>query len=176
MSDTRVLKQLFSAYANSQVTVETIAVYDRLLSDIPPTDLQTVIDQCVAECKFLPTVAEIRERWHALTRTIGVPTATEAWGEVQAEIRRVGYIGTPTFANFFTTQVVKMIGWRDLCASENVIADRAHFMKMYDQLIERGEQVNRLLPQALTMAQGRVGTSGMKRIGDVLKLPEMRSR
>lgn len=156
MSDTRVLRQLFSAYANAQVTVETIAVYDRLLSDIPAADLQTVIDQCIADCKFLPTVAEIRERWHMLIRTIGIASAAEAWGEVQAEIRRVGYVGTPYFANSITAQVVKQLGWRDLCASENVVADRAHFMRMYDQMVERSEQAQKLLPQAKEMAQERI--------------------
>jgi hypothetical protein len=170
MSDTRILKQLFSAYANSQVTIETIAVYDRLLADIPPGDLQTVIDQAIAECKFLPTVAEIRERWHALTRTIALPAASEAWGDVQAEIRRIGYVGSPNFANGITAQVVKQMGWRELCASENVIADRAHFMKMYDQMIERGEQVNKLLPQSLAMAEER---TGLQHISKFLPKPKV---
>lgn len=157
MSTTSIIRQLLSAYPNSQATVETVAVYDRLLSDIPPGDLQTVVDQCLATCKFLPTIAEIRDRWHALTRTLCQPTATDGWDEVQREIRRVGYIGTPYFANAITARVVKAMNWRDLCASENVIADRAHFMRMYEQLAERGEQVQRLLPQALAMAERHNG-------------------
>lgn len=159
MTNMTILKQLAAAYANTEVTMPTIAVYDRLLADIPPDDLQTVVDQCLAECKFLPTIAEIRERYHALTRKLGQPSASEAWGEVTQQIRAVGYIGTPTFANPVTAQVVKMMGWRDLCLGENMVADRAHFMKMYDQVVERGDQVQKLLPQSVAMAERYIGTS-----------------
>lgn len=153
----KILKQLFSAYANAQVTVETIAVYDRLLSDIPPADLQTVVDQCIATCKFLPTVAELRDEWHKLTVCLGTPTATEAWADVIKQIRQVGHTGKPEFASPVTAQVVRAMGWRDLCMSENVVADRAHFLRMYEQLVERGDTVQKLLPQALDMAERRIG-------------------
>lgn len=167
MSQISILRQLVAAYPNSQATVETIAVYDRLLSDIPPDDLQTVVDQSIAECKFLPTVAELRERFHALTRTLGQPSASEAWGDVMAQIRAVGYIGTPYFANDVTAQVVRHLGWRDLCASENAVADRAHFMRMYDQLVERGNAVHKLLPQAREMAERRI-IGGLQHISGYL--------
>lgn len=169
MTESSILRQLFSAYPNSQATVETIAVYDRLLGDISPADLQTVVDQAVAECKFLPTVAELRERYHALTRTLGTPSAAEAWGDVQAQIRAVGYVGVPYFASDLTARVVKMMGWRELCASENVVADRAHFMRMYEQMAARADQVQKLLPQSVDMARRHLG--GMTHISAYLPAP-----
>lgn len=165
-----ILNQLFSAYPHAQITEGTVAVYLRLLADIPPGELQTVVDQCIASGKFLPTVAEIRDKWHALTRTLCQPTATDGWDEVQRQIRSVGHIGLPTFDNPITARVVKAMGWRDLCASENVIADRAHFMRMYEQLAERGEQVQRLLPQALAMAERHNG--GLTHISAYLPKPK----
>ena len=51
-----ILRQLVSAYPHAQPTLETIAVYDRLLRHIPAAELQVVIDQCIVECKFFPTV------------------------------------------------------------------------------------------------------------------------
>jgi len=168
MSDTRILRQLFSAYANAQVTVETIAVYDRLLADIPPHELQTVVDQAIAECKFLPTVAELRERYHTLSRTLGQLTATDAWGQVKAEIRRIGSWGTPTFADPVVAKVVRNMGWNELCMSESPEGvDRAQFTKMYNELVERGEQVQKLLPQARDMAERRLGT-GLQHISGYL--------
>lgn len=153
MSITPIIRQLFSTYPNTQVTVQTVAQYDRLLSDIPPDELQTVVDQAIAECKFLPTIAELRERWHNLTRGLGQPSPAEGWDEVMRQVRAVGYIGTPEFANPITARVVKAMGWRELCASENVVADRAHFMRMYEQLQARTEQLQKLLPQSVDMAQ-----------------------
>ncbi len=168
MSDTRILRQLFSAYANAQVTVETIAVYDRLLADIPPGELQTVVDQAIAECKFLPTVAELRERYHTLTRTLAQLTATDAWGQVKAEIRRIGSWGTPTFADPVIAKVVRNMGWNELCMSEAPEGvDRAQFERAYNEIVNRGEQVQKLLPQARDMAERRLGT-GLQHIAGYL--------
>lgn len=168
MSDTSILRQLFAAYPHSQATMQTIAVYDRLLCDIAPADLQTVVDQCVAECKFLPTVAEIRERYHNLTRTIGGLTAGEAWGLVKGEIRRVGSWGLPNFENPTIAQVVKNMGWLELCTSESPEGvDRAQFERAYNALVERGEQMQKLLPQARELAVAR--NDNMKRIGDIVQ-------
>lgn len=174
MSDTRILRQLFSAYANAQVTVETIAIYDRLLSDIPPAELETVVYQCIAECKFLPTVAEIRERYHALTRTLGQLSATDAWGEVKREIRRIGSWGTPQFDDPVVAKVVRNMGWRELCMSESPEGvDRAQFERAYNEIIARGEQMHKLLPQSREMAHQRIG--GLQHIVAYLPQPKKES-
>lgn len=163
-----VLSQLFSAYANAKVDDGTVAVYVRLLRDIPPADLQAVVDQCLAECKFLPTIAEIRERYHNLTRTIGGLTAGEAWGIVKDEIRRVGSWGLPTFENPTIAQVVKNMGWLELCTSESPEGvDRAQFERAYNALIERGEQMQKLLPQARDLVEAR--NDNVKRIGAIVQ-------
>lgn len=163
-----ILRQLVSAYPNSQATRETIAVYDRLLRDIPDTDLQAVVDQCIAECKFLPTVAEIRERYHALTRTMGQLSATDAWGIVKSEIRRIGSWGTPTFDDPVIAKVVRNMGWMELCMSESPEGvDRAQFERAYNELVQRGEQVQKLLPQARDMAERRLG-NGLQHIAGYL--------
>lgn len=167
-----ILKQLFAAYANSQVTPATIAVYVRLLADIPPADLQVVVDQCLAECKFLPAIAEIRERYALLTRTIAQPTAAEAWGEVLVEIRRVGYVGSPYFADSAIAQVVRQMGWRELCMSETPGVDRAQFMRMYEQLQARGEQIERLLPQSRRLAARCAQTRGLLPLSTLLPIPK----
>lgn len=160
-----VLRQLVAAYTNTQVSDETVAIYIRLLRDIPADDLQTIVDQSIAECKFLPTVAEIRDRWHSLTRGLGELTSAEAWGMVMMEIRRVGYTGAPHFESQKVARVVKMIGWRELCMSEEPGIDRAQFMRMYDQVARREDDIHKLLPQARALAAHR----GLVPIGDSLR-------
>lgn len=143
-----VLKQLFMAYPNSRIEEATVAVYVRLLSDIPPSELQTVVDQAIVECTFLPTVAELRQRHRALTHTLLAPTAADGWGEVEREIRRIGRYGTPHFDDPLTARVVAMMGWLNLCNSETPGVERAHFLRMYESLANRQESLDRLLPQA----------------------------
>lgn len=142
-----ILKQLFAAYPNAQVAPETVAVYLRLLADIAPEDLQVVVDQAIATCKFLPTVAELRDMQHAL-RSAGSLTWGEAWERVQLAMREVGSYGTPRFRDELTQRVVTSIGWRNLCASENPVADRAQFRDMYTALAQRQTDNHKLLPAA----------------------------
>ena len=51
-----------------------------------------------------------------------------------------------------TTRVVRAMGWRTLCASENPSIDRAQFRDMYTALASRGERDQKLLPQARELA------------------------
>lgn len=159
-----VIKQLFGAYPNAKITDETTAQYLRLLQDIPPDELQTVVDQCVVDLKFLPTIAEIRDRWHDLTRDPHQLTAAEAWGEVVEAFWADGYVRTPEFSDERITQVVRYMGWQTLCESTNQMADRAHFMRMFDQLTEREQRQNKLLPASRQL----VDRHSMQRVGDVI--------
>jgi hypothetical protein len=147
-----IIAQLISAYPNSEATVETIAVYDRLLRHIPAGELQIIVDQCIVECKFFPTVAEIMERYRATVHVDARITAADAWQEVTRAFWEVGYTGTPNFSPI-TARVVASLGWRELCMSENQMADRAHFMRMYDQIVERNEREQRLLPQTKALTE-----------------------
>jgi hypothetical protein len=153
---------LFAAYPHAQATVETIAVYDRLLADIPATDLQVVVEQAIAECKFVPTVAEIREKWLALASAANPHSSGEGWAELQKQILRTGHSGVPHFSDAITAQVVKQMGWRELCLSENQVADRAHFLRLYEEVVKQKAEVKRLLPQArqLVSQQGERGLPG----------------
>ena len=150
------LKQLFAAYPQTQVSEQTVAVYLKMLRDIPAEALQVAVDQSIATCKFLPTVAELRDTLHGLTQ-IGALTWGEAWDDVQKEMRRIGSYGVPQFRSPLTAQVVRSMGWKTLCASENIQTDRAQFRDMFNALLQRQERNDKLLPQARDWAMQNVG-------------------
>jgi hypothetical protein len=147
METDAILKQLFSAYPNTQVSAQTALVYVRLLQDIPDDELQTIVDQAIATQKFLPTVAELRDMRHGL-QNFGQLSYVEAWDTVLMEIRRIGSYGSPKFEDPLTARVVKSMGWRELCMSENPGIDRAQFRDMYNALLSRQDRDQKLLPQA----------------------------
>lgn len=155
--DTRhILKQLFAAFPNTQVTVETLAMYDKLLGDIPPLDLQVIVDQAVSTARFLPTIGELREMHHNL-RNISRISWVDAWGNVGREMRRIGSYGVPHFDDELTTRVVRMMGWRTLCSSEQPSIDRAQFRDMYTALAARDEREQKLLPHVREWAEHNGG-------------------
>jgi len=167
---TSILRQLFAAFPNTQVEKETIAMYARLLSDIPPDDLQVIVDQAVSTSRFLPTIGEIRDMYHGLRR-IKQPSWVEAWATVQSEIHRVGSYNSPHFEDELTRRVVRSMGWRTLCASENASIDRAQFRDMYTALASRDEREQKLLPHARAWAERNGGLLPLRNLLRGLEKP-----
>lgn len=59
----RILAPMYAQYFQVTVPAEAQAVYIDMLRDIAPDKLAACVRQCMAECKWIPTVAEIRERY-----------------------------------------------------------------------------------------------------------------
>lgn len=111
--------------------------YRRMLRDLPFPEAGAAVEHLIATSKYLPTVAEIRMA--AVTVVIGQPRAgAEGWEEFLAAVRRYGYMREPgvdfTFADPVTAKCVDCFGWKNLCSSENAVADRARFIDLYEQL------------------------------------------
>ena len=130
-----VLKILGDVYPRHQLSSSAVEVYVRLLADIPGLLLEQAALDHIGRSTFFPAIAELRAAaFNIIEAAHPMPGGYEAWSEVQAEIRRVGYAGVPNFSNPITAQVVEQFGWRYLCLSENPVADRAHFVQAYRDL------------------------------------------
>lgn len=157
MDRLELVEKLFAAYPNTTPSEVTFGVYVEILADIPLDDLNTVILQCIREGgAFPPSAGQLRERWRTLTQPAQL-AITDAWAMVMAEMRRVGSWGTPAFADPLVDRVVRAMGWLTLCQSEDGMADRAHFLKLYGDLLARGEQASRLTPEARQLAERHQG-------------------
>lgn len=147
---TKLLGFLAAAYPNSQMADESVKVYRTMLRDIPIDVIQVAVQQSIAENEFLPTVATLRHMCLRLTARPEI-TGFEAWEVVRAAMGSVGSYRSPQFDNQLIARAVGCIGWSQLCRSENEIADRAHFVKIFEQLKERRQQDMKLLPVAREM-------------------------
>lgn len=163
----RILAVTAAAYPNFNLQEETIRVYTRLLADIPVEALEAGALQHVSASKFFPTVAELRDCAFAIVAGEDrVPSAYEAWGMVQAEIRRIGSYSRPDFGQTAIQRAVEIMGWRELCLSDQPEYDRAHFFRVYDSLVSRQRADTRLLPsvrQAIQSAADRLSLTEGRR-------------
>ena len=143
----KVLGYLAALYPRFDLTNATIDAYHDMLRDIEPVLLQAAVQQVGAESKWFPAVSELRGAARDIqNRALGIPTAAEAWGEVLRQVALVGYYGSPEFDDEGTAATVQALGWRYLCTSEDQMADRAHFLKMYGQISHVREQERTSLP------------------------------
>ena len=151
----RVLVVLAAAYPRQNLPKETSQVYAELLCDIDDELLVVAAKQHAASSKWFPSVAELRSMALEIqARANGLPTAAGAWCEVMDQVRAHGYYGAPCFSHRLVGQAVDGLGgWRALCASTNQVADRAHFMRIYETLSKREQDSAAMLPEVRAAMQ-----------------------
>jgi len=162
---TKRIGALAAAFPYAQISGETIKVYARMLADIPLEVLDAVASQAMAECEFFPTIARVREMAMNLASPTGQHVSGfEAWEQVIRQIRSVGSYGRPGFIDPLITRAVECLGWPELCQSDNQVADRSHFVRIYEQLVERERAEARLLPESRELRASVLHLAEQKKI------------
>lgn len=145
---------LAACFPTVQMSDASINAYVVMLKDIPVEVLKAAVEQSIAESEFLPTIAKLRDKAFVLSSSVSqMPSAFEAWGIVLKEMQQRGFYRSPQFENSIIAKAVEAIGWRALCVSENQVADRAHFVKVYESLVLREIQNAKLLPTVRRLVQ-----------------------
>lgn len=129
---------------------DAFQIWYALLGDLDFRVLQVAIQKYMLTNKFPPTIADLREI--ATTICNGeAPDWGESWEKVLNAIRRFGsYRETEALESLdeMTRSIVRRLGFRNLCMSENINQDRANFRMIYEQVSERARKEN-ALPIAL---------------------------
>ncbi len=113
-----------------------VAIWADVLSDIDPTEAAAALKRWIcddANAGKLPEPGQIRRITDEARNGRRRPGG-DAWGDVLREIGATGRYRDPRFSDPVTAVVVRRLGWRELCDSENPVADRARFVQLYDQL------------------------------------------
>lgn len=156
---------------NMLPNMEAMELWYRELSDIPYTVVEAALRKYVSTNKFSPTIADIREM--AATVTNGdKPLWSDGWEQVLTAIRRYGSYNPEAAMESFddiTRQTVRRLGYMDLCRSENVMADRANFRMIFEQIADRNHksaQLSTSLTQLINGIQERkeIETDDCKKI------------
>jgi hypothetical protein len=119
------------------------------LQDIPYKVAEIILNKWVATNKWSPSIADIREQATDLTQGAAKDWG-DAWQEVLKAISKYGsYREDEALASFdeTTRRVVKRLGFRNICMSEEIQVDRANFRMIYEQQQERDKQDAQLPPK-----------------------------
>ena len=165
---------LSKAYPTAKIDEDNAKAYYLFLADIPDERLVAGFRYAVTHSPtFFPTAPQIRDACFTIQfGTMGLPSEFEAWDEVVKQIASAGYYREPTFSTPLISRAIEGIGgWQNLCLSENIEYDRAHFIKAYQSTKSRAEEWERL-PDSVKK-QLPSGTQGaMQQLAQKLALPE----
>lgn len=119
------------------------------LQDLPYDIATLTLNKWVATNKWSPSIADIREQAAGITH--GTPRDWgEAWQEVLKAIRQYGSYQEKEALESMdetTRRVVNRLGFRNICASEEIQVDRANFRMIYEQEIQREKQDAQIPPK-----------------------------
>jgi len=74
-----ILFRFSEIFPGRQITESGIDVYADLFCDIDDQTLKIAARDCLLQCRFFPTIAEIRERIPENLRTLEVQTSDQLW-------------------------------------------------------------------------------------------------
>ena len=141
-------------------TPEALQAWESLLLDLEAVHVAAAIQALAADGReWPPPPGAVRRR--CLDLVSGLPSGDEAWGEIVEQIRKVGILRGQTITSngrSWTAQlewshpligeVADHLGWAELCASENQVADRAHFLRMWSDACQKRRTLEQLPPAA----------------------------
>lgn len=119
------------------------------LNDIPYKVAEVTLNKWVATNKWSPSIADIREQAAGITQGEAKEWG-DAWQEVLRAISKYGsYREDEALASLddTTRTVVRRLGFRNLCFSEEIQVDRANFRMIYEQQLHRDKQDAQLPPK-----------------------------
>jgi hypothetical protein len=138
---------------------QMVGVWAKMLAGVPYELAENAITAHVTTSQFPPSIAEIRQ-WAAKAIIGQVMSADDAWGIVLKAIRKYGTYEPREARELCGPEIWKAVlrlypTWDQLCMSENGVADRAHFMRMWDSRTKREAELA-VLPESLrpTIAGG----------------------
>ena len=144
---------------------DSVKIWYELLKDLPYELANIAIQRHMTTNKFPPTVAEIRA---AAVGSVYRPVDwSDGWEQFRKAVSKYGYYQQEAALNSLddlTRKVVKRLGWKQLCESENPIQDRANFRMIYEQEQQREEE-KAALPAGLKTQIEQLQSGTVKAIG-----------
>ena len=110
----------------------TAAVWQKALGDLPLDNLEKAVFKIIVSKKFFPSISEIRSEAVSFAAPLH-PLPEEAWAEVMAQLDPYR---TPRYSDPLIHRAVKAVGYLNLCMSERIGVERAHFLQIYGAFLQ----------------------------------------
>lgn len=147
----KILCGFRQAFPNTKADSDTMLIYSYALMDMEVGLIYAAMMKILHTSTFFPSVAEIRSTAEKLLNFNSkntLPTAGEAWEEVQKQVRKVGpYSSQPwEFSCPEVEQAARQFGLMELCRlQENEVnTARAQFMRIYDRQQEKMKELREM--------------------------------
>lgn len=148
---------------------QAMELWFRELQDIPAQVAEMALRKWVATNKWSPSIADIREMTANIVN--GDPMSWgESWEKALNAVRKYGSYNKGAALDSLdpvTRKCVESIGYMEMCMSENIMVERAHFQKIFE-IFSKREQAKLRISAPLLEAISHLQLKGMD--GETLKI------
>ena len=172
MDITKMLSPYLAVFPSCKIDSVGLVMYAKALLPLSLPVIEAALIKLLQTSVFFPSVAEIfkeadeMERF-ALAKSSGsrVPTAAEAWEEVQRLVKDCYVYKKWEFSCQQVEKAAKQFGIKELCVLESnaVNTARAQFMRIYDSIVNQNladrqnqRALDTMSAKSLSMLAGRV--------------------
>lgn len=141
---------------NKEFEEEQVAVWYEFFKNENIEVLKQAIKNLGSTNQFMPSIAEIKKEMAKIQEPTLRINAENEWEEVLKAIRKFGYYREQEALeslNPITQRIVKIIGWRKLCSSENIHWQRKEFIEWLQNNQDHLQEIMMLGEQNITMAE-----------------------
>jgi len=147
-----------------------ISLFAFMFKDVPYEVVSCALQKFILESPYPPTVHDLYKEVMAFTKP-DIPDEDEAWYEVARAIRLYGYYRHEEAFDSMSEvvrDVVKTIGWSEICLSKNIDLVREQFIRLYSIARQRKEQ-EMLMPKTLKRHIDKLTKGKVLDISDAVK-------
>ena len=159
------------SFQNLEDMNDMARAWAELLEDVPFELGKAALKAHGMKCPFAPAISDIRDYARRLTEPERL-TPEEAWHIAHEAIRKIGWSPYPHYPSMATSEdrarantppevwhVMELLGYRDMCLSENTTALRAQFMKAWERQGEKQQRQKELQRVVLPAAAANLLTA-----------------
>ena len=147
------------------VSDKAVELWYQMLQDIPMDKVQDAVARYIMEEHFPPTIADIRKRC-AEDNAAQLPDWEQGWAEWLTAMHKYGYMREDEALESLspiTKEVVKCLGWKNLCHSQNLEGDRIAFREVHGRYVQQARE-NLQLPERLRVNHYQISTYAEERL------------
>ena len=176
---TPILAGIIAVYPNFRVAenTESIELWYRMLADLTWDEFALAVDRHILKSPFPPTIADLRKC--AAEKPELKRDWSLGWGLVLEAIRKFGYYSEEAALAYLdekdimTAEVVRRLGFQNLCQSESLQNDRANFRMAYEVEMDKRREYAALpvgMRECRGLSMSRLALEQKRKAEDVIKL------
>lgn len=173
-----LLAVMFAAWPTQRAKMSTadigamLAVWSAALEDVDFKLAEKAITRIAKAERWMPSIADVRGEIGSVAHGTE-RSGMEAWGEVHAAMRKYGQHRAPgtdfEWSDQLVAEVVRSIGWFDICSSELPDSVRARFIDGYNALSKSTRREARTLPGATSPKLSLEGQATVKQLTETFQ-------